>query len=104
MHHELKIYLPELYKWTNFDIAWTQRYAVTTICRMLYSIDTGKITSKKKALLWAKEKLDEKWSNLIQHALDERQIGWDPKDAPSPEKVRETIAFVEYAQNLQSER
>lgn len=100
MRLELQNYLPTLYEWTNFDIAWTQRYAVTTICRILYSIKTGKVTSKRNALLWGKENLESKWSNLIQHALDERQIGWDPSDVPTPTSVEETLAFVQYAQNL----
>lgn len=101
MRIELKDYLTELYKWTNFDIAWTQRYAVTTICRILYSLDTGSVTSKRKALLWGKENLDGEWSDLIQRALDERQIGWDPNDVPSPESVEKTLAFIKYAQTLE---
>jgi hypothetical protein len=41
-----------------------------------------------------------KWSTLIKHALDERELGWDPNNKPDPERVKETIDFAEYAKTL----
>ncbi|HSX08634.1 MAG TPA: aminoglycoside adenylyltransferase domain-containing protein [Candidatus Saccharimonadales bacterium] len=100
MRHLAQVFLPEFYTWMSFDIAWGQRYAVITLCRILYTIVAGKPTSKKKALLWGIENLDKKWSMLIKQALDERELGFDINDKPDPERVKETIAFAQYAKHL----
>ena len=71
-------FLPELLGWTSFDIAWSQRYAVTTLCRMLYTLDIGAVTSKPAALEWATRALPSPWHDLIQQVLGDRAIGWDP--------------------------
>jgi hypothetical protein len=39
-------FLPELFTWTDFSIAWTQRYAVTTFCRILHTIESGRVTPR----------------------------------------------------------
>jgi aminoglycoside adenylyltransferase-like protein len=87
--------LPDLYGWTSFDIAWTQRYAVTTFCRILYTIESGRVTSKKAALLWARDALAPRWSGLIQQVLDDRCAAWDVP--PRAGSVEQTLAFAEYA-------
>jgi hypothetical protein len=98
MRRLAQTFLPELAAWIRLDsIAWAQRYAVATLCRMLYSIATGEIASKRASLIWAKEHLDPAWSDLIQHALEGRHLGWNPSDLPSNESVQQTIAFAEYA-------
>jgi len=43
----IESFLPDLFTWTSFDVAWSQRYAVTTLCRMLYTLDTGDVASKQ---------------------------------------------------------
>ena len=98
MRELVQTFLPDLEAWIRLDrIAWAQRYAVTTLCRMLYSIETGEIASKSASLVWAKDHLDSQWSTLIQQALDGRRLGWNPEDVPSKESVRQTLAFSEYA-------
>jgi hypothetical protein len=98
MRELIDSFLPDLQSWIRLDdIAWAQRYAVTTLCRMLYSFQTGDIVSKRAALIWAKSHLDSAWSDLIQRALDGRRLGWDPNDCPSTESVKQTLAFLEYA-------
>lgn len=98
MRKLVQTFLPDLASWIRLDrIAWAQRYAVVTLCRMLYSIETGGIASKHASLVWAKDHLDPAWSRLIQQALDGRSLGWDPDAAPSADSVRETVAFAEYA-------
>ena len=98
MRQLIQTFLPQLAAWIRLDgIAWAQRYAVATLCRMLYSIATGEIASKRASLEWAKEHLDPAWSDLIQHALESRHLGWNPNDLPSNESVQKTIAFEEYA-------
>jgi predicted nucleotidyltransferase len=89
-------FLPDLLSWTNFDeVAWSQRYAVATLCRMLYTLDTGEITSKQNALEWAKSALPERWRGLIQQTIDDRPLPWN--EPPRPGSVEATIAFAEYA-------
>lgn len=53
MRRDVVTLLPELATWISLDLAWGQRYAVTTLCRMLYTLDTARVCSKKAALLWA---------------------------------------------------
>jgi len=93
-------FLPDLFTWITFDIAWAQRYAVATLCRMLHTLDSGEVTSKKGALEWAKRSLDPKWVPLIQQVLDDRPLGWDPNDPPRAGSVDLTLAFAEYATDL----
>ena len=89
-------FLSDLRNWTNFEeVAWSQRYAVTTLCRMLYTLDTGKITTKQEALEWAKSVLPNRWHELIQQVIDDRPLPWN--DPPRPGSVEATIAFAEYA-------
>lgn len=98
MQAAVQNFMPNLESWIKLDsISWAQRYAVTTLCRMMYSIETGRITSKKAALVWAKDRLDSEWTDLIQQALNGRSLGWDPTDLPSPELITATKAFAEYA-------
>ena len=97
MRCQIETFLPDLLSWISFDVAWTQRYAVTSLCRMLYTLDTGEVASKPAALEWAKQALSPEWQNLIQQALDDRALGWDPHDPPRPGSIDTTIAFAEYA-------
>ena len=96
-------FLPDLFTWTSFDIAWSQRYAVETLCRMLYTLDTGEVTSKRASLEWARQALTSAWYDLIQQVLDDRAIGWDPDDAPRTGSIEATIAFADYAKERAAE-
>ncbi len=88
-------FLPSLTAWTNLDISWSQRYAVTTLCRIMQTFEWGRVTSKKAALVWGRECLDGEWAELIQRALDNRGAFWnDPAD---PDDVEKTVAFAGYA-------
>ncbi len=87
-------FLPGLATWMSLDIAWGQRYAVTTFCRILHTLETGRVTSKRAALLWARDALDPAWSPLIQQTIDERAEYW--ADPTAPGLVEATVAFGEY--------
>jgi predicted nucleotidyltransferase len=93
----IETFLPDLFGWTSLDVAWSQRYAVAALCRMLYTLETGEVSSKPAALEWAKHALSPDWHDLIQHALDDRALGWDPDDRPRPGAAEATAAFAEYA-------
>jgi 8-oxo-dGTP pyrophosphatase MutT (NUDIX family) len=92
-------FLPDLFTWISFDNAWAQKYAVATLCRMLYTLETAEVTSKPAALEWAKEALDPGWRGLIQQVLDDRDRAWDPEERPRPGSVEATTAFAEYARS-----
>ena len=88
-------FLPDLFTWTSLDIAWSQRYAVATLCRMLYTLDTGQVASKPASLEWAIDALDPAWRDLIQHVIEDRPRKWN--DPPRRGSVEATIAFAEYS-------
>jgi hypothetical protein len=90
-------FLPGMFTWIDFGIAWAQRYAVTTFCRILHTLETGRVTSKKAALAWARDNLDPCWSGLIRQVLDDRSLGWDPDEPPRSGSVEQTLASAEYA-------
>lgn len=96
-------FLPELFTWIDFDIAWAQRYAVTTFCRILQTIETGRVMSKKAALFWARDNLDPRWSRLIQQVIDDRSLGRDPDEPPRTGSVEQTLAFADYAKAYAAE-
>ena len=90
--------IPDLRGWANFDVAWTQRYAVYSACRFLHTIETGEVTTKLDALDWALAELAPEWRALIEQACDDRLLPWD--DPPRPGSIERTIAFAEYANKL----
>jgi hypothetical protein len=95
MRRLIPAFLPDLHGWTSFDIAWSQRYAVSTLCRMLYTLETGKVASKPASLEWAKHTLPPAWHDLIQQVLDDRALSWN--DPPRPGSVEATLAFAGFA-------
>jgi hypothetical protein len=97
MRRLISTFVPDLAGWISFDNAWAQRYAVSSLCRMLYTLETGEVTSKPASLEWAARALSQRWHDLIRQVLDDRARGWDPADAPRPGSVEATIAFGEYA-------
>jgi len=93
----IESFLPDLFSWTSLDVAWSQRYAVTTLCRMLYTLETGEVASKPAALEWARRALSPEWQGLIERALADRTLGRDPDEPPGPGSAEATRAFAEYA-------
>lgn len=100
MRRDAPEFMPAMQSWISLEIAWAQRYAVTTLCRILHTLDTGRVTSKKAALTWARANLDPRWRGLIQQVLDDRELGFDPDAAPRPGSVELTLAFADYATAL----
>jgi predicted nucleotidyltransferase len=90
--------IPDLRGWANFDVAWTQRYAVQMTCRFLQTIETGEVTTKRDALDWALGKVAQEWHGLIEQARDDRLLPWN--DPPRPGSVDQSLAFARYALRL----
>jgi predicted nucleotidyltransferase len=72
--------------------------AVLTHCRMLHTLATGGVGSKRAGGAWALRELDPEWAPLIRWALEDRPDPWTKvHEQADPEHVRRTLAFMEYA-------
>jgi len=90
--------IADLATWIDINgLAWGQRYAVVTACRLLHTVETAHVASKAGALEWAQRTLDPRWRPLLGQVRDDRQLGWDPDQRPRPGSVHTTREFVAYA-------
>lgn len=71
-----------------------QSYIVLTVCRVLFTLQHGEVTSKPEAADWAKEALDKHWTPLIERAWVSRQHAGMEAD---PDELNETMEFIRYA-------
>jgi aminoglycoside adenylyltransferase-like protein len=85
----------------ELDNAWLQPYIVATFCRFLHTLDCGEVTSKRQALLWARNHLDPAWSDIIQQALCDRPDPWGRVRQPArPGTLQETLRFAKYGESI----
>ena len=103
MRQQIPTALSEMLEWISLDIAWAQRYAVTTLCRMLYTLDGGQVASKKAALQWASCTLEPQWTPLFRQVLEDRALGFDADASPRPDSLPTTLAFADYARAIARE-
>ncbi len=78
-------------------LAWVrhrenQAFVVLTLCRMLYTLDSGAVASKPMAARWARKALDKRWARLIQRSLAGQHDSGETPDSD----VHDTIALVEH--------
>jgi hypothetical protein len=92
-----------------------QSYVVLTLCRMLYTLQTGQLVTKRVAARWALATLEARWRPLLERAWVGRHHpaaaqaasgGWEPLNNRmweglhdvdvSPEEVNETLTFIRY--------
>jgi hypothetical protein len=100
MRHALPQVMPGIKTWASFDVAWTQRYAVATYCRILYSLHTAEVASKRHALDWARDTLDPTWRPLLDQVIQDRDLGWDPAEPPRPGSLEATYQFAAYVESF----
>jgi len=80
---------------------WGQPYGVLSFCRMLQTLETGRVESKRAGALWALRSLERQWSGLIAGAWNERPDPWvKVHQAAHEQDVESTIAFARYAIDL----
>jgi len=79
----------------SIQAVWKQALIVVSYCRMLHTLRTGTVTSKKAAADWAVTTLDARWHPLIAASLAARPS--QSLGAADPRAVTETLAFVDYA-------
>ena len=80
------------------DAIWMQSFFVTLICRMLHTLETGQINSKKAGTAWALQTLDPQWHGLIMRAAEtwtKRQDTW--MNRPNDAEVGATLGFMRSA-------
>ena len=98
MRSQIPTFIPDLLTWASFDTIWTQRYVVEALCRMLYTLDTGEVTSKRAGMEWARQSLAADWVDLIDQVVADRGARWN--DPPRPGSVEASKAFAHYATGL----
>lgn len=80
---------------------WAQPFVVLSYCRMLHTLETGRIESKRAGAEWAKTALEEDWTEIIQKAWQERADPWTKVHrAAEPKDIEDTLAFILYALGL----
>jgi hypothetical protein len=90
--------IDDLATWVDIDaLAWGQRYAVVTACRILYTLANAEVASKTGALEWAQRTLDPRWRPLLGQVRDDRSLGWDPDERPRPGSAAAGREFAAYA-------
>lgn len=80
-----------------------QSFAVLTYCRMLHTLHTGTVQSKKAGAKWAKQFVDPKWIKIIDQAWNEREgVRFLVKIHQRAEQTLlfETLEFIKYAVTL----
>jgi hypothetical protein len=82
---------PEWLDWVRQRDA--QSFVVLTLCRMLYSLETGDVASKPAAARWAKLLLGERWSCLIDRALTGQHV----QEKALDRDVEDTLVLIGYA-------
>ncbi len=86
---------------SRMNSEWYQSFAVVSYCRMLHTLETGKLWSKPTSVRWAIKTLDPRWFGLIERAWANRTNPSSTCRQPAdPEEVKNTIAFIRYAIEL----
>lgn len=77
---------------------WAQPFAVLSYCRMLHTLECGRIESKPAGAAWAQATLDARWRDLIRRAWADRPHPSEKVRLPAaPEDVVATLDFIRYA-------
>jgi len=81
-----------------------QTFVVLSYCRMLHSLHTGRIGSKRAGAEWAKAHLDPSWAGLIDRTWAGRPVPEASVRRPAdPEDFQSTLEFVRYVMGLSQE-
>jgi hypothetical protein len=99
MRRDLDTLLADILSWAPPENAWSQRYVVSTYCRVLYSLATGQVASKRGALEWAMAVLDARWRPLLEQVRDDRGRGWDPQERPRSGSLEAAFVFARWCED-----
>jgi Domain of unknown function (DUF4111) len=70
----------------------SQTFVVLTLCRLLYTLDSGAVASKPFAARWAKKALSGQWTGLIERSLARQ---YDSEEALESD-MNETVALIQH--------
>ena len=88
----------------HYNNRFYQGFIVLSFCRMLHSLHTGEIQSKRRGAEWAKATLDPTWRDLIDHTWATRPVPEVSVRTPAdPADFQRTLAFVGYVTRLADE-
>jgi len=78
-------------------LAWlrqreNQAFVVLTLCRLLYTLETGAVASKPGAARWAQHAVGPRWAGLIEHALTAQH---DHTEIPES-NAEATVALIQH--------
>ena len=101
MHLSMTIFQDEKNRPLSFaNSRFGQSFFVLTYCRMLHTLHTGTVQSKKAGATWAKQFVEPKWVDLIDLAWNEREgVRFLVKIHQRAEQslLDETLEFMKYA-------
>jgi predicted nucleotidyltransferase len=101
MREELKTFEDEINRPRSFcNSRFGQSFFVLTYCRMLHTLHTGTVQSKKAGVEWAKRFVEPKWVKIIDQAWNEREgVRFGVKIGQRAELalLNETLEFMKYA-------
>ena len=83
-----------------FNSRFGQSFTVLTYCRMLHTLHTGTVQSKKAGVQWAKQYVDPEWVKRIDQAWNEREgvrFGIKIGQRAESSLLYETLEFINYA-------
>jgi len=83
-----------------FNSRFGQSFVVLTYCRMLHTLHTGTVQSKKAGTEWAKRFVESKWIQIIDQAWTEREgvrFGVKIGQRAQQTALHETLEFMKYA-------
>ena len=90
----------------SLDNDWIQPYAALSFARMLHTLDSGAVHSKKAAVDWARTHLDPRWTPLLERAWDKHSDQFlrysEPADPVDLQLTRQFIRFALDAEPLES--
>ena len=81
----------------HFNNRFYQGFIVLSFCRMLHSLHTGEIQSKRRGAEWARANLDPAWRGLIDRTWATRPVPEVSVRTPAdPVDFQRTLEFVRY--------
>jgi len=85
----------------HYNNRFYQGFIVLSFCRMLHSLHTATIESKRRSAEWAKATLDPAWHDLIDRTWATRPVPEVSVRTPAdPGDYERTLAFVHYVTGL----
>jgi predicted nucleotidyltransferase len=101
MHIIMQFFAESLAQPLNFfNSQFGQSFVVLTCCRILHTLHTGEVQSKKAGAIWAQQAVDPAWRTFVARAWADREgvrFGTKIGQRADKELLDETLAFVDYA-------